>query len=95
MLISIAYQLQGAEQTQTTIGIRAQVGWELRTKGKITDLANGLTTTAMVGLLLEQLRADAALPDGVVNEATLAAQLVDLNPVADETDAATPTDGAA
>lgn len=95
MLITIAYQLQDAAPTQTTIGIRAQVGWELRTKGKITDLANGLTTTAMVGLLLEQLRADGALPEGVVNEATLAAQLIDLNPSADDAENADPTDGAA
>lgn len=93
MLLTIAYQLQDAEPTKATISIRAQVGWELRTKGKITDLANGLTTTAMVGLLLEQLRAAGELPDGVATEQQLAARLVDLNPEAEE--GATPTSGAA
>lgn len=93
MLLNINYQLQDQAPSTTTIGIRAQVGWELRTKGKISDLAQGLSTTAMVGLLLEQLRADGELPEGVATDQQLSARLVDINPQGDET--ATPTSGAA
>ena len=91
MLLTLGYDLGEGPRT-VTVGIRAQVGWELRTKSKISDLGTGITSTAMVGLLLEQLKADGDLPEGAVNELTLSAMLKDINPVDDDVSAG-PTNG--
>ena len=92
MKLGLTYDLGEGEQT-ATVGPLAQVKWEGRTKKKIGDIANGMAMTDLVGLLLEQLRVEGNIPDGAVNEATLAGLLVDINPVdlsADPTQEAAP-----
>jgi hypothetical protein len=78
--LAIEYDLGNEKQT-LVVGVRAQVGWELRTKRKISDIANGLAITDIVGLLYEQLKVDDNLPVGAVNDLTLAGLLHDINPV--------------
>lgn len=70
----------GAGPEVASIGVQAQVAWELRTKRKIGSMAEDVSMTDMVGLLMEQLRIDGKLPDGVVNELTLSKHLVDMDP---------------
>ena len=92
MKLGLAYDLGDGEQT-VTVGPLAQVKWELRTKKKIGDIANGMAMTDLVGLLLEQLKVDETVPVGAVNEQTLAGMLADINPVdltADPTQEAAP-----
>jgi hypothetical protein len=86
--LAIEYDLGDGKQT-LIVGVRAQVGWELRTKRKISDIANGLAITDIVGLLYEQLKVDDNLPIGAVNDLTLAGLLQDINPVETPSD---PTD---
>lgn len=89
MKLAIKYDLGAGEQL-AIVGVRAQVGWEIRTKRKIGDIADGLAMTDIVGLLYEQLKVEDALPVGAVNDLTLAGLLLDIDPAetpADPTDA--------
>jgi hypothetical protein len=93
--LSIKYDLGAGEQL-AVVGVRAQVGWELRTKKRISDIADGFAMTDVVGLLFEQLKVDDMLPIGAVNDLTLAGLLVDINPAANpEDDVVVPTDAGA
>ena len=94
MRLGLKYDLGEGEQT-VAVGPLAQVKWEFRTKKKIGDIANGMAMTDLVGLLLEQLKVDDVVPQGAVNEQTLAGMLADIDPVdlnADPTQQAAPQD---
>lgn len=80
MKLTVDYDMGDGVQ-RAVIGVQAQVGWELRTHKKIGAIADGYAVTDMVGLLMEQLRIDGRLPDGVVNETGLSRRLIDLDPV--------------
>lgn len=84
MKLTIDYDLGDGTQ-RAVVGVQAQVGWELRTKKKIGSMAEGYAIVDMVGLLMEQLRIQGLLPEGVVNEAGLSKHLIDLDIV--DTDA--------
>jgi hypothetical protein len=90
MRLGIKYDIGDGPQ-EAVAGVRAQVGWELRTKKTIGDFASAFSVAGLVGLLFEQLKIDGTLPEGVATEQQLAARLVDIDP-ADITSTVVPTE---
>ena len=79
MKLGIEYDT-GDGPKMVVVGVQAHVGWELRTKNAIGDLAKAFTVNGLTGLLFEQLRIDNNLPADVKTEKDLVAVLVDIDP---------------
>lgn len=74
--MSVAYDVGDGELVRA-ISPRAMVAWELATKQKISDFANGISIGDLSTLLFEQMRVDGDAPG---TKAELIGQLVDIGP---------------
>ena len=80
MRVVIRYDVGDGPQ-ERRIGPQALVGWELATKQRMSDLANGFGVGDMATMLYEQMRADGDAPP---TRAALLQMLVDVEPVKPE-----------
>jgi len=78
--VAIRYDLGEGEQVRR-IGPQALVGWELASKQRMSDLANGFGIGDMVTMLFEQMKADGDAP---VTRGDLLRSLVDISPENDQ-----------
>lgn len=77
MRVSLKFD-RGDGPEELPIGPQAMVAWELKTKSKISKIADdGLGVDDLVTMLWEQLRVDGSAP---TSRADLLASLVDIEP---------------
>lgn len=84
MKVTVRYDL-GAGPVDRVISPRAMVGWELATKSKMSDLAQGIAMGDLVTMLYHQMKADGDAP---ASQADLLDALVEIGP---ELDGSVPT----
>ena len=88
MLLTLEFD-RGNGIERRKIGPGAQVGWEIRTKRRVSDLGDGVGVQDMVVMLMEQLRQEGE--DVGTDARRFANSLSDINPVADVVDEQDPT----
>lgn len=91
MKLTVSFDRGNGTETRT-IGPGAQVGWELKTKQKISDLGDGVGMADVVIMLAEQLRMEGeVIPTDV---RAFANTLIDITPE-DSDESAGPSDAGA
>lgn len=83
---------RGNGTERRNIGPGAQVGWELRTKQKISGMADGVGVADLVIMLAEQLRLEGEVIP--TDTKAFANTLLDIDPVDMDDEKADPTQGA-
>lgn len=91
MLLKVKFD-RGNGDEEVTISPRAQIGWELKTGGKISQLTQGIGIRDMVIMVMEQLKAQGETVPNTPEK--FADDLVDINPIAPD-DEEGPTEPAA